>query len=239
MAPGKDENETTSQQDKIRQTDPIEINFKGAIIRSVMIAGSPWFVVKDACSALKLADTTSAIRGLDEDEKGKIRLFTSSGEQEMNIINESGLYVLAFNSQKAEAVAFRRWVTNVVLPSLRRGAIGERQASQSGSVYVRLDHPGLYRTLYESNGRLSTLEINDSCLVNEAESAEADAVALATMLVATLWRNHRLLDQVKAFNEFSNNRFQMDEAIRQANQLAETLIRNRQDRRDFSDSLGR
>ena len=235
MPPEKDENETTSNA-KFAQIEPIEINFKGAIIRSVMIAGSPWFVVKDACSALKLADTTSAIRGLEDDEKGKVRLFTSSGEQEMNIINESGLYVLAFNSQKSEAVAFRKWVTNEVLPSLRRGAVGERQASQSGSVYVRLDHPGLYRTLYESNGRLSTVEIDDSCLAGEAESAEADAVALAAMLVATLWRNHRLLDQVKAFNEFSNNRFQMDEAIRQANHLAETLIRNRQDRRQFSDS---
>ena len=154
----------------------------------------------------------------------------------MNIINESGLYVLAFNSRKAEAVAFRRWVTNDVLPSLRRGAAGERQASQSGSVYVRLDHPGLYRTLYESSGRLSTVEVDDSCLVGEAESAEADSVALATMLVATLWRNYRLLDQVKAFNEFGSNRFQMDEAIRQANHLAETIIRNRQDRRELSDS---
>ncbi len=35
-------------------------------------------------------------------------------------INESGLYAVALKSSKPEAAAFQRWVTNDVLPSIRR-----------------------------------------------------------------------------------------------------------------------
>ena len=217
---------------------PLLSCFRDNRIRAISIDGKPWFVNVDVCELLDLRNPHDALMRLGAREKGKAKLVTAGGVQEMSVVNESGLYCLGFTSRKPEAEAFREWVTDEVLPSLRRGVTGERQASRSGSVYVRFDHPGLYRTIYESNGLLTTIEVDDSYLAGEAESAEADAVALAAMLVATLWRNHRLLDQVKAFSEFSNNRFQMDEAIRQANDLAETLIRTRQTRRDFSDSLG-
>ena len=38
----------------------------------------------------------------------------------MNIVNESGLYNLIFQSRKPEAKAFRKWVTSEVLPAIRR-----------------------------------------------------------------------------------------------------------------------
>lgn len=213
--------------------------FRDSRIRTISIDGKPWFVNLDICEVLELKNPHDALLRLGVREKGKARLMTPGGVQETSIVNESGLYCLGFTSRKPEAEAFREWVTEEVLPSLRRGATGERQDSPSGSVYVRLDHPGIYRTLYEASGRLSTVEIDDSCLISEVETTEAEAVALAIMVVATLWKNHRLLDQVKAFNEFSNNRFQMDEAIQQANHLAATLIRNRQNRQSISDDFGR
>jgi hypothetical protein len=41
------------------------------------------------------------------------------GAQILNIINEPGLYRLIFQSRKAEAKRFKRWVFHVVLPSIR------------------------------------------------------------------------------------------------------------------------
>ena len=38
----------------------------------------------------------------------------------MWLVNESGLYNLIFQSRKPEAKKFRKWVTNEVLPSIRR-----------------------------------------------------------------------------------------------------------------------
>lgn len=38
----------------------------------------------------------------------------------MTVINESGLYSVILRSDKPEAKAFKRWVTNEVLPSIRR-----------------------------------------------------------------------------------------------------------------------
>lgn len=227
----------SSHDDKFEPESHVEtaVNFRGSVLRSVSMDNKLWFVAKDICEALDLADPTTMLRKLQPYERGSASIQTAQGPRSMAVVNESGLYMLMFNSTKPEAIEFRLWVSDEVLPSLRRGATGERQASGLGSVYVRLDHPGFYRTIYESNGMLSTVEIDDSCLATEVESAEGEAVALAAMLVATLWRNHRLLDQVRAFNQFSNNRFQIDEAIQQANHLAGTLIRNRRIRRNISD----
>lgn len=37
------------------------------------------------------------------------------------IINEAGFYTLILKSRKAEAKAFKRWVTHEVLPAIHRG----------------------------------------------------------------------------------------------------------------------
>ena len=45
---------------------------------------------------------------------------TLGGDQQMSIINESGLYHLILLSKKPEAKKFRKWVTEEVLPALRQ-----------------------------------------------------------------------------------------------------------------------
>ena len=47
------------------------INFEGAKVRIVKINGEPWFVASDVCMAASIDST--AIRKLDEDEKGQAR----------------------------------------------------------------------------------------------------------------------------------------------------------------------
>ena len=89
-------------------------------IRTVNIDGEPWFIAKDVCDILEHTNSRRAIEMLDDDEKGVTKCYTLGGEQEMNIVNESGLYNLIFRSNKQEAKIFRKWVTSEVLPTIRR-----------------------------------------------------------------------------------------------------------------------
>ena len=95
-------------------------DFEDNAVRVVDIDGEPWFVAADVCRVLGYDHTPSALRSLDEDERGVQIMHTPSGNQEMNIINESGLYNLIFRSRKPEAKKFRKWVTAEVLPSIRK-----------------------------------------------------------------------------------------------------------------------
>lgn len=86
--------------------------------------GEPLFVAADVCRVLELTNPTEALRGLDSDEVTILRIAEgSSGNPNVNVITEAGLYSLVLRSRKPEAKKFRRWVTHEVLPSIRkRGA---------------------------------------------------------------------------------------------------------------------
>src|SRR3990167_4684965 len=78
----------------------------------------PLWVANDICKILGLHTTQT--RKLDDDEKGLRVLQTPGGRQEMLVINESGLYNLIFRSNKPQAKTFRKWVTSVILPEIRK-----------------------------------------------------------------------------------------------------------------------
>ena len=82
--------------------------------------GNPWFVAKDVCRVLGLGNVTESTKSLDDDERSSVILNTLGGDQEMNIISESGLYALIFRSRKPEAKTFSKWVRAEVLPSIRK-----------------------------------------------------------------------------------------------------------------------
>ena len=90
-------------------------------IRATDIDGEPWFVGKDVATALGYNNSRDAIfKHVDAEDKRVSRFATPSGEQEMTVINESGLYSLALSSKLPSAKAFKRWVTSEVLPSIRK-----------------------------------------------------------------------------------------------------------------------
>ena len=101
-------------------------------VRTVEIDGTPWLVGKDVAVALGYAKPTDAIRKhVDPEDKGISKTETPSGEQEMLIINESGLYSLILSSKMPKAKAFKRWVTSEVLPAIREhGAYESVKAKQ-------------------------------------------------------------------------------------------------------------
>lgn len=90
-------------------------------VRIMNINGEPWFVLKDVCDALGLSTPARVAERLDSDEVSQAHLIDSVGRsQEMTIISESGLYNVILRSDKPEAKPFRKWVTAVVLPSIRK-----------------------------------------------------------------------------------------------------------------------
>ena len=90
-------------------------------IRTIEKDGEPWFVGKDVAAAMGYKEPTKAAREkVDDDDKGVSKIDTPSGIQEMTIINESGLYSLVLSSKLPTAKKFKRWVTNEVIPSIRK-----------------------------------------------------------------------------------------------------------------------
>lgn len=89
-------------------------------VRTVMIDGEPWFVAVDVCRALDLTNNRMAMIRLDDDERGVSSIDTLGGNQNMQVVNEYGLYTLVLGSRKPEAKAFKRWITHEVIPSIRK-----------------------------------------------------------------------------------------------------------------------
>jgi prophage antirepressor-like protein len=98
----------------------VPFDFEGNAVRVIMREGVPWWVLADVCRVLDIVNPTRAADRLDDDEKGLHTVKTLGGDQEMVVINESGLFALILTSRKPEAKRFKKWVTAVVLPSIAR-----------------------------------------------------------------------------------------------------------------------
>ena len=95
-------------------------NYENSEIRTIEKNGEPWWVLADVCRVLELSSPHKIADRLDEDEKGRNLIPTHGGNQEMTVINESGLYNVILRSDKPQAKPFRKWVTSEVLPTIRR-----------------------------------------------------------------------------------------------------------------------
>lgn len=102
------------------KTNLTTFNFNENQVRTLLINDEPWFVASDVAQALDYRTAYDLIRILDEFEKGTHIVRTLGGEQDMSVINESGLFSAILRSRKPEAKAFKKWVTSEVLPMLRK-----------------------------------------------------------------------------------------------------------------------
>ena len=90
-------------------------------IRTCMVNGETYFVGKDVASALGYRNAPKAMADhVDDEDKGITKCYTLGGNQEMTVINESGLYSLILSSKLESAKRFKRWVTSEVLPAIRK-----------------------------------------------------------------------------------------------------------------------
>ena len=83
--------------------------------------GEALFCAKDVAEALGYKLARKAVQ--DHVDKGDVLKWntpTTSGNQLMTFINESGLYALILSSKLESAKRFKHWVTSEVLPSIRK-----------------------------------------------------------------------------------------------------------------------
>lgn len=103
----------------------IPFQFNSTQVRTIEIDDLIWFVASDVAKALGYREAETMTRILDPDEAAPHNMWIRSSngveqEREVIIVNESGLYHAILKSRKPEAVPFRKWVTNEVLPAIRK-----------------------------------------------------------------------------------------------------------------------
>lgn len=95
-------------------------NASNKALTPVLINNQPYFIAVEVCEILEIKNPNDCLRNLDSDEKLTSVLPRSGQNREVNLLSESGLYSLIFQSRKPEAKVFRKWVTSEVLPAIRQ-----------------------------------------------------------------------------------------------------------------------
>ena len=83
---------------------------------------NPLFIAKQVCDILGFKNPWDALKNhVDSDDIFKLEMNDRlNRKQTVNCVNESGLYALIFGSKLPKAKQFKRWVTNEVLPAIRK-----------------------------------------------------------------------------------------------------------------------
>ncbi len=108
----------------------------------MVINDEPWFVGKDVASVLGYVSPHRAVFDhVDEDDKTSVLIQHSGSNYKSKtiFINESGLYALILSSKLPQAKEFKRWVTNEVLPQIRKtgGYIPLNDCEDTGEIMAR------------------------------------------------------------------------------------------------------
>ena len=101
---------------------PNTFNFESHAVRVVMCDDEPWFVATDICDALNIQNASQVIARLDQDERS---MFNIGRQGAAHIVSESGMYTLVLRCRDAVKPGtvphrFRKWVTSIVLPAIRK-----------------------------------------------------------------------------------------------------------------------
>lgn len=101
--------------------------FENSQVRTLGSAESPLFVAIDIAKAPGYQNIVRPVNDhVDPEDLTKQEITDSMGrKQTVNCVNESGLYALIFGSKLERAKRFKRWVTNEVLPAIRKQGLCE------------------------------------------------------------------------------------------------------------------
>ena len=90
-------------------------------VRTITKDNEPMFCLSDVCKALDITHVTDVKNRLKQDGVGTSEVIDSLGrKQTATFINESNLYKVIFQSRKPSAERFTDWVTDEVIPSIRK-----------------------------------------------------------------------------------------------------------------------
>ncbi|MFJ1765011.1 BRO family protein [Amycolatopsis sp. NPDC088138] len=101
--------------------DLVPFDFRGTAVRVVPVDGEPWFVAGDVCYILGYSNSRDATSKHVRDHQKRVsRIATPSGEQSATVVSEGGLYRLLMRARTVLADEFQDWVTDEVLPAIRK-----------------------------------------------------------------------------------------------------------------------
>lgn len=171
-------------------------NYQDTPVRTVLVDGEPWFVLADLAKVLGIAAPGRLASRLDEGVRQAHTLQTAGGPQNLTIVSEAGMYEVVIRSDKPEAVAFRRWITSEVLPSIRKtGGYG-----QAGLTREQL----LARAVLESQEVIAEKDATIAELSPKADAFEAFMNADGTYSVGRVAKMLGM-SQNKLFAELRNH----------------------------------
>lgn len=153
-------------------------------VRTVLIEGEVWFVAADVAAALEYRMASDMTRRLDDRDKGYAKVRTPGGEQDMAVINESGLYDAVFRANTDKARDFRRWVTAEVIPSIRRTGSYSTAPALSEDEIVHQALTISVRRVEELTAKVAELSVPASAWTELAESQGDYAVADAAKVLS-------------------------------------------------------
>lgn len=96
--------------------------FEGSNVRVFMINNEPWFAATDVARCIGIKDPKDAVKNLRPCERSG---FKPERGGSLTIVSESGMYTMVLRSDSAikdgtPAFRFRVWVTDEVLPAIRK-----------------------------------------------------------------------------------------------------------------------
>lgn len=94
---------------------------------------NPLFIAQQVCKILGYAKPQNAVaQHCDPEDVTKVEMLDRLNRKQLvNCVNESGLYALIFGSKLPKAKQFKRWVTNEVLPAIRKQGCYSAQEQDS------------------------------------------------------------------------------------------------------------
>lgn len=139
--------------------------FEGSNVRVFMINNEPWFAATDVARCIGIKDPKDAVKNLRSCERSG---FKPERGGSLTIISESGMYTMVLRSDAAikegtAAFRFRVWVTDEVLPAIRKQGRYEcpiatitsaqqlqlREAVAKRAKAVSAHYQTIYRALYQ------------------------------------------------------------------------------------------
>lgn len=158
--------------------DITRFDYAGQQVRTVLVDGEVRIVLTDIAKILGYRSASDAARLLREQHQGYATLRTPGGPQTVLTTNEAGFNRLVLRSNASNAEAVQDWVTDEVLPSIRR--------TGSYSAPVQSDDEIVARALQITAARVQALEAKVAEDAPKVLFADSVATSQTTILVGDL-----------------------------------------------------
>lgn len=163
--------------------------FESPMFGKIRVAGTsekPLFCLGDVCKSLELTNITMVRQRLNPKGLSTIEVLTNGGKQQMFFVDEGNLYKCIFQSRKAEAEKFQDWVTDEVLPTIRKtGGYGIPQSysealllAANQAKQIEMQQKALERKQVENDKLVADVKRKDATIVRmKPKEVFTDAVA--------------------------------------------------------------